>query len=43
MFSNESVSSVFTYVYDGIEINSEKSVRLLGVEIDNKLNFSEHV
>ena len=28
---------------NGININSENSVRLLGLEIDNKLNFDKHI
>ena len=33
----------FTFEIDGVKIKPEKSVKLLGVYIDNKLNFHDHV
>mgnify|MGYP000745461007 FL=1 len=41
MISNETTST--QVVFDGTNVQSEQSVRLLGVQLDNKFNFSEHI
>ena len=33
----------YTLNIDGNQVTSEKSVKLLGINIDNKLSFDEHV
>ena len=33
----------YTLNIDGNQVSSEKSVKLLGINIDNKLPFDEHV
>ncbi len=41
MLSNEKTPSTFNL--NGIEVISESNVKLLGVQLDNKLNFSAHI
>ena len=41
MISNEATTSDLSF--GGSTIHSEQSVRLLGVQLDNKLNFSQHI
>ena len=40
---NSDMSNQYTLNIDGNQITSEKSVKLLGIHIDNKLSFDEHV
>ena len=40
---NSNMEDQFTLNIDGNQVKSEKSVKLLGVSIDNKLSFEEHV
>ena len=40
---NSDMSTQYTLNFDGNQVTSEKSVKLIGVNIDNKLSFDEHV
>ena len=40
---NSEMCSQYTLNIDGNQVTSEKSVKLLGINIDNKLSFDEHV
>ena len=40
---NSNMEDQYTLNIDGNQVNSEKSVKLLGISIDNKLSFEEHV
>ena len=40
---NSDTSNQYTLNIDGNQVTSEKSVKLLGVNIDNKLSFDEQV
>ena len=40
---NSNMEDQYTRNIDGNQVNSEKSVKLLGISVDNKLSFEEHV
>ena len=40
---NSNMEDQYTLNFDGNQVNSDKSVKLLGISIDNKLSFEEHV
>ena len=40
---NSNMENQYTLNIDGNQVISEKSVKLLGIDIDNKLSFDEHV
>ena len=40
---NSDMCNQYTINIDGNQVTSEKSVKLLGINIDNKLSFDEHV
>ena len=40
---NSDICNQYTLNIDGNQVNLEKSVKLLGINIDNKLSFDEHI
>ena len=40
---NSDMCNQYTLNIDGNQVTSEKSVKLLGINIDDKLSFDEHV
>ena len=40
---NSNMCNQYTLNIDDNQVTSEKSVKLLGINIDNKLSFDEHV
>ena len=40
---NKNINKNYTLKFNNIEIESKNSVKLLGIEIDNKLLFDKHI